>query len=48
MQESIGTPSTRTVQAPQWPSLQATFVPVSPMPSRSASASDVPTGASSG
>ena len=47
MHESVGVPSTSTVHAPQWPSLHATFVPVSPKRSRSASASDVPTGASS-
>ena len=35
MQASAGAPSTSTVQAPQWPSLQATFVPVSPISSRS-------------
>src|SRR3954468_8800773 len=46
MHESVGTPSTRPVQAPQWPSLHAIFVPLSPSSSRSASASDVPTGAS--
>src|SRR5215213_5938840 len=46
MHESVGTPSTRTVQAPQCPSLQAIFVPVSPSSSRSVSASDVPTGTS--
>src|SRR3954468_21744364 len=46
MHESVGTPSTRTVHAPQCPSLQAIFVPVSPSSSRSVSASDVPTGTS--
>src|SRR5918999_5270861 len=45
-QESTGTPSSCTVQAPQCPSLQATFVPVSPSSSRSTSASEVPTAAS--
>src|SRR5262249_61395827 len=44
MHESVGLPSTRTVQAPQCPSPQATFVPVSESSSRSASASVVPTG----
>ena len=29
MHESVGTPSTSTVHAPQWPSPQAIFVPVS-------------------
>src|SRR6185437_3350376 len=46
MHESTGSPSTRTVHAPQWPSLHATFVPVSPIRSRSASASEVSAGAS--
>src|SRR5947208_989814 len=46
MHESVGSPSTSTVQAPQWPSLHATFVPVRPMRSRRSSASDVPIGAS--
>ena len=44
MHESVGVPSTSTVHAPQWPSPQATFVPVSDSSSRSASASVVPTG----
>ena len=35
MHESVGTPSTCTVHAPQWPSLHAIFVPVSPSRSRS-------------
>ena len=43
MHDSVGTPSTSTVQAPQCPSAQATFVPVSDSSSRSASASVVPT-----
>ena len=42
-----GTPSSSTVQAPQCPSPQAIFVPVSPMSSRSVSASVCPTGSSS-
>ncbi len=46
MQLSTGTPSSCTVQAPQWPSAQAIFVPVSPRSSRSVSASVCPTGAS--
>src|SRR5690349_6161913 len=46
MQESTGTPSSCTVQAPQWPSLQATLVPVRPRSSRRVSASDCPTGGS--
>src|SRR6266571_2470172 len=46
MQESTGTPSTCTVHAPQWPSLQAIFVPVSPTTSRSACARLIPIGAS--
>ena len=45
MHESTGAPSRRTVQAPQWPSPQAIFVPVRPRSSRSASASVRPTGA---
>ena len=32
MHESVGVPSTSTVHAPQCPSLQAIFVPVSPKP----------------
>src|SRR3569833_369019 len=44
MHESVGTPSTCTVQAPQWPSLHAIFVPIRPSSSRSTCASDVPTG----
>src|SRR5580765_266930 len=43
MHERVGTPSTSTVHAPQWPSPHATFVPVSISSSRSASASVVPT-----
>src|SRR5439155_13530248 len=43
MHESVGTPSMSTVHAPQWPSPQATLVPVSDSSSRSASASVVPT-----
>src|SRR5581483_2369727 len=43
MHDSVGTPSTSTVHAPQWPSPHATFVPVSDSSSRSASASVVPT-----
>src|SRR6478735_5259356 len=46
MQESVGTPSSCTVQAPQWPSPQAILVPVKPRSSRSTCASDRPTGAS--
>src|SRR5204862_3928212 len=46
MHESTGTPSSCTVQAPQWPSAQATFVPVRPRSPRSVSASVWPTGAS--
>src|SRR3954453_20813579 len=46
MHESTGTPSSCTVQAPQWPSAQAIFVPVSPSSSRRVSASVVPTGTS--
>jgi hypothetical protein len=46
MHESTGVPSTSTVQAPQCPSPQAILVPVKPIPSRSASASEVPTGTS--
>src|ERR1700704_4430305 len=46
MHESVGSPSTSTVQAPQCPSLQATFVPVKPNRSRSVSASEVPMGTS--
>src|SRR5215471_14826251 len=40
MHESIGTPSTWTVQAPQWPSKHAIFVPVSPRSWRRTSASE--------
>jgi hypothetical protein len=43
MQESAGTPSTSTVQAPQCPSPHATFVPVRESSSRKTSASVVPT-----
>src|SRR5262249_6196282 len=46
MQESVGTPSSITVHAPQWPSPQATFVPVSPRSSRNTCASERPTRAS--
>src|SRR5947208_7697376 len=46
MHESTGTPSNCTVQAPQWPSAHATFVPVRPRSPRSVSASVWPTGAS--
>ena len=46
MHESVGMPSTCTVHAPQWPSLHAIFVPVSPSDSRNACARLVPTGAS--
>src|SRR5712692_9742228 len=46
MQESVGTPSSCTVQAPQWPSPHAIFVPVNPRSSRKTCASDRPTGAS--
>src|SRR6266550_914557 len=46
MQDNVGTPSSMTVHAPQWPSPQATFVPVRPMSSRSTCASERPTGAS--
>ena len=46
MHDSIGTPPTSTVQAPQCPSPHATFVPVRPRSSRSTSASDRPTGTS--
>ena len=46
MHDSVGTPSTSTVHAPQCPSPHATFVPVSVSSSRSASASVVPTGRS--
>src|SRR5438128_1622349 len=46
MQESTGTPSICTVHAPQWPSLQAIFVPVKPSFSRSTAARLVPTTAS--
>src|SRR5436189_3089656 len=46
MQESTGTPSSWTVQAPQCPSPQAIFVPVRPRSSRKTCASDRPTGAS--
>jgi hypothetical protein len=40
MHESIGTPSTWTVHAPQCPSKHAIFVPVSPRSSRRTSASE--------
>src|SRR5438552_18964944 len=43
MQESTGVPSSNTVQAPQWPSPHAIFVPVRPTSSRSVSASVRPT-----
>src|SRR3954469_4501620 len=43
MHESTGTPSSCTVHAPQWPSPQAIFVPVSPRSSRSVSARELPT-----
>jgi hypothetical protein len=46
MQDRVGTPSSCTVHAPQWPSPQATFVPVKPRSSRSTVASERPTGAS--
>ena len=46
MHESAGVPSRRTVHAPQWPSPQAIFVPVSPRSSRSVSASVFRTGPS--
>src|SRR5215203_2041775 len=46
MQLSTGAPSSWTVQAPQCPSAQATFVPVRPRSSRSVSASVRPTGGS--
>src|SRR5947199_7014331 len=46
MQESAATPSSCTVQAPQCPSPQATFVPVRPRSSRNTCPSDRPTGAS--
>src|SRR5205823_6208329 len=46
MHESTGTPSSCTVQAPQWPSAHATFVPVRPRSPRRVSASVWPTGAS--
>src|SRR5262245_3728083 len=46
MHDSVGTPSTSTVQAPQWPSPHAIFVPVSSRSSRSTSASVRPTGTS--
>src|SRR5204863_5910982 len=35
MHASAGSPASSTVQAPQWPSAAATFVPISPMSSRS-------------
>ena len=47
MHDSVGTPSSCTVQAPQCPSLHAILVPVSPSSSRSTCASDRPTGTSS-
>src|SRR5947209_9231775 len=43
MHDSVGTPSTSTVHAPQCPSPHAIFVPVSDSSSRSVSASVVPT-----
>ena len=46
MHESAGVPSSRTVHAPQCPSPQAIFVPVSPRSSRSVSASVFRTGPS--
>ncbi|HYX88240.1 MAG TPA: molybdopterin cofactor-binding domain-containing protein, partial [Gaiellaceae bacterium] len=46
IQESTGTPSSWTVQAPQWPSPQAIFVPVRPSSPRRVSASVRPTGGS--
>src|SRR5438094_2726337 len=46
MHDRVGTPSSCTVHAPQWPSPQATFVPVRPRSSRRVSASVCPTGAS--
>src|SRR3954463_10120306 len=46
MQESTGTPSSCTVQAPQCPSPHATLVPVSVRSSRRVSASVRPTGGS--
>src|SRR5213593_2714940 len=46
MHESVGVPSTRTVQAPQWPSPHATFVPVRPSSSLRTAARERPTGAS--
>src|SRR2546421_2446244 len=46
MHESTGTPSTSTVQAPQWPSLHAIFVPVRPSSSRRTAARLVSTGTS--
>src|SRR4051812_5995635 len=46
MQESTGTPSSCTVQAPQCPSPQAIFVPVRPSSPRRVSASVGPTGGS--
>src|SRR5437763_3771022 len=46
MHDRTGIPSRSTVHAPQWPSPQATFVPVSPRSSRSTAASDRSTGGS--
>src|SRR5439155_5316658 len=46
MHDSVGTPATRTVQAPQWPSPHAIFVPVRPRSSRSTCASERSTGTS--
>src|SRR5207248_7543120 len=48
MHERVGTPSRSTVHAPQWPSPQATFVPVSPRSSRRTYASGRSTGGSTG
>src|SRR5213078_601585 len=46
MHDSVGTPSSITVHAPQWPSPQTTFVPVRPRSSRNTCASERPTFAS--
>src|SRR5436190_4561717 len=46
MHDSVGTPSTCTVHAPQCPSLHAVYAPVRPSRSRSSVARLVPTGAS--
>src|SRR5919198_3714467 len=46
MHDSVGTPSTCTVHAPQWPSLHAPFVPVSPSRSRRTVARLAPIGTS--